>query len=162
MTQPKENPRSIERRFAKALDSEIVESGSRDYRMVAARLRRLERSSLSGLPKKSFATLEVKRRIAEQIFYQALSHSCSWTVCQAKYRALYKVGFTNLERKADFDLLYARDALSRGKKTLAQKTAATIVREMESATKRGSNPLRKKLLDLNRALLLRIEQQEPS
>jgi hypothetical protein len=146
----------IEHDFAKALALEVAKAGTITYRAVVARLRHLERSYLAMLPAKSADALEVRRRIAEQVFQQALFHDCSRAVCRAKLRALSKLGFTDLERKAHFYLLDARAALSRGDKTLARKTAATMIRELENAPKRGRNDLRKELLGLTKALLHQI------
>jgi hypothetical protein len=143
----------IERDFAKALALEVANAGSLSYRAAAARLRRLERSFLPMLPAKSADALEVRRRIAEQIYHQALSHGCSPAVCRAKLRALSRLGFTDVERKAHFFLLDARAALSRGDKSLARRTAATMIRELEDAPRRGRNPLRKELLGLTKDLL---------
>jgi len=154
MVRPKGKLARIERDFAKALAREVAKAGGISYRAVVARLRHLQRSCLALLPASSADALEVRRRIAEQMFQQALFHDCSRAVCRAKLKALSNLGFTDLERKAYFYLLDARAALSRGDKTLARRTAATMIRELENAPKRGRNDLRKELLGLTKALLL--------
>jgi len=143
----------IEGDFAKALALEVANAGSLSYRAAVAGLRRLERSFLPMLPAKSADVLELRRRIAEQIYHQALSHGCSPAVCGDKLRALSKLGFTDVERKAHFYLLDARAALLRGDKPLARRKATTMIRELEDAPKRGRNPLRKELLGLTKALV---------
>jgi hypothetical protein len=153
MTHPTRKYTRFERDFARALDWEIAKSRSRNYRTVAARLRKLERLYVSPA-RESGASVEIRRRIAEQVFQQALSHDCSWTLCRAKFRALCKLGFTNLELKAHFHLLYARAALSRGSSRLAHRTATAMIRELKSGRKHSRNPLRKELMDLTQALLL--------
>lgn len=153
MIRPKGKRARIERDFAKALDTEVVKAGGIGYRSVVTRLRRLERSFLSMLPVKSADALELRRRIAEQIYQQALSHNCSPALCRAKLRALTRLGFTDVERKAHFYLLDARAALSRGEKPVARRTAAAMIRELEAAPGRRGNPLRRELLGLTKALL---------
>jgi hypothetical protein len=143
----------IEADFARALAWEVAGASNVSYRVIVARLKRLQRLYLPMLSAKSVDALELKRRIAEQMYQQALFCGCSPAVCRAKFRTLSKLGFTDIERKAHFYLLDARAAVSRGHKSLARRRAAAIIRELEDAPKRGRNPLRRELLRLTNALI---------
>lgn len=153
MTDDRSKAVAFERKFARALDAEIVKSRDADFRTVTRRLRNLERSYLVALPSNSAAALEIRRRIAEQLFEQALAHNCSRMVCRVKLAKLRKLGFTNIERKAHFYLLEGRALLSRGNARLARSTAKAMIRELEGAPRRGRNTLRKELLQLTKTLL---------
>ena len=153
MTRLKTRRARIEADFANALAWATVMGATRSYRTVAARLKQLQTTFLPMLPTKSRDALELKRRIAEQLYQQAVFHGCSRAVCRAKFEALAKLGFTDLERKAHFHLLESRAALSRGNKRLARIKAAAIVRELERAPQRGMNPLRKELLRTIQSLI---------
>jgi hypothetical protein len=160
MTDSRNKSVCFERKFARALDAEIAESRNRDFRTVARRLQNLERSYLVALPGNSAAALEIRRRIAEQMFEQALSHNCSRMVCRVRLAKLSKLGFTNLERKAHFYLLEGRALLSQGSSRLARSTAKAMIRELEGAPRRSRNRLRKELLRLTKTLLRDAEQDE--
>ncbi len=149
----------IEHRFAKALDFEVIESGKTNYRTTVLRLRRLERLYLSQLTGDSTSALEIRRRIAEQMFEQALLHNCSQSVFRAKLSSMSKLGFSNMERKAHFYLLGGRAFLLQGNVRVARSLASSITRELESSARRPRNPLRKELLRLANVLLQEAERK---
>jgi hypothetical protein len=147
----------IEQNFARALASEVARVGSFSHRAASARLRRLQNLYLPMLPVKSRDALELRRRIAEQVYQHALLRGSSHVVCRAKLKTLSKLGFTDVERKAHFYLLHARAALSRGERRLAHRTAAAMIRELENAPRRSGNPLREELFRMTEALLEELE-----
>jgi hypothetical protein len=108
------------------------------------------------LPAKSTDALELRRRIAEQVYQHALLHGSSPAVCRAKLKRLSKLGFTDVERKAHFYLLHARAAVSRGEIHLARRTATAMMRELENAPKIGRNPLRRGLFRMTETLVEKL------
>ncbi len=160
MVRRKTKRTKIEGDFARALSSEVAKAGSLSHRAASARLRRLERHYVPMLPAKSRDALEMRRRIAEQIYQHALLHGSSPAVCRIKLKTLSKLGFTDIERKAHFYLLHARAALSRRELRLARTTATAIMCELDDAPRHGGNPLRKELLRLIKTLLQQLSDHE--
>lgn len=125
-----QNRNTVEREFAKALTREMVRAEALPYRTVAYRLRVLERSYLARVRTKLLAR-ELKRRVAEMLLHQAIFHGCSMNVCRQKLYALSELGFSNLERKGHFHLIYARGALARCHIRIAQAIARGMVAELD-------------------------------
>ena len=146
----------IERNFARALASEVAKIGCLSHRAASARLRRLQHHYLPMLPAKSTDALELRRRIAEQVYQYALLHGSSPAVCRAKLKRLSKLGFTDVERKAHFYLLHAVPPLPAEKFVFARRTATAMMCELENAPKIGRNPLRRGLFRMTEALVEKL------
>jgi len=141
---------SVEREFARALGLEVAAAGRFSYRTVASRLRNLERRYLKRVGSRR-AAREVRRRIAEQMLQQAVFHDCSLAVCRLKFNVLAQLGFTSIQRKGHFHLLYAKGALARGHKRAAQIAAQAIAKDLDRSMSQRKSSLTR---DLSQAFLI--------
>ena len=78
-----------------------------------ARLRRIESEYCGKLTSEPHLRLEVKRRIAETLLDMSITRGRSLKTCRMRFNALLKVGFTDIEQKAHYYLIYGRAALER-------------------------------------------------
>jgi hypothetical protein len=102
------------RAYSRAIDRVFSSLPEMSYTEALRVLRRIEAehaSLLSGHPK--FA-LELRRRTAERTIEQALIHECSITECRRKLSAAESVGWSDIDRRLHFHLIYARGMIARG------------------------------------------------
>ena len=94
-----------------------------------ARLRRIESEYCGKLTSEPHLRLEVKRRIAETLLDMSITRGRSLKTCRMRFNALLKVGFTDIEQKAHYYLIYGRAALERGHPQIADNLARRMIRE---------------------------------
>lgn len=152
---------AVERAFAKALGWEAASAASVSYKEVVVRHRRLERHYLKQAAGNRRLCREIRRRVAEQLLEQAIFHGCGLKLCRERLRRVSRLGFTNVERKAHYYLLYAKGAFARGHKRVAHRTTTAIARELERTLGKRKNPLARDLLRLANGYLRCIEEQDP-
>lgn len=133
-----------ERDFATARDT-IVASSLTDRQKVAA-LRGLEVEHCRKLPKQPRLQLEVKRRIAETLLDMSISRGCKIASCRARLNSLKKLGFTNIDQKAHYHLIYARRALEQGHVQIALNTASRMILELRRSLRSRRSLLGRELL----------------
>jgi hypothetical protein len=157
-TQKKGNAsvKSIGRAFARDVEMEVIKSASLSYAQIAQNNRRLERHYLALLGESSEFSLELRRRIAEQLLEQALLRGCTQQVCRSKLNSAMRVGFTNVERQAHYHLLYAKGAFERGHIRAARKIASTMVEELERSLNKRKSILAGQYLARTREFLISI------
>ena len=143
----------IGRCFMRAHDREIVKSGKISYDESLRNLQMLEAFFVNALKEKPKDALEIKRRIAESRLDLALRKNCSVAVCRARLKALSHLGFTSLERKALFHLIYARGALARGHNRAAKRVSVAIIEELENSLKNRKSRPEKQMLAVARNFL---------
>ena len=155
-------PDKVERAFAKALDLEMFKAPTLAYSDTIVNLRRLERHYLKQLGGDKFLAREVKRRIAEKALEFALFHGCKLSICRARLKALSKLGFEDVERKAHWYLLYAKVAAARGHKRVAYAAVAATAKELQRSLRRRKSLRCEQLLDLAGAYLRALPQFQPN
>jgi hypothetical protein len=136
--------KGIEREFVKAHTAIIVGPGTDRQKM--AQLRRIENDFSRRLAYKPRLKLEMKRRIAETLLDISISRRRSIAFCRARLNSLTKLGFTNIERKAHWHLIYARTALERGHRRTASELVTRMVRELRSSLWQRRSLLGRELL----------------
>ncbi|MGA3010306.1 MAG: hypothetical protein ABSD72_08600 [Terracidiphilus sp.] len=136
----------IERFFMIAHDWERVKSAGISYDETTRNLQMLEAFFVDALKERPEDALEIRRRIAESRLDLAITKKCSFAVCRARLNALSHLGFTNLDRKGFYHLIYARGIFDRGHKKMAKRIAVDIIEELEnSLKKRKSRSLKQTL-----------------
>ncbi len=129
-------PEKVGREFAQAVDLNYASLASQSYGDTARVLRRIEKDHverLSGYPQ--FA-LELRRRTAELLLDQALVHGCSLAQCRSKLNQAARLGWTSIERRLHFQLLYARGMVARGHLRTATAMAHTCILHIQRELKR--------------------------
>jgi hypothetical protein len=154
--------KSIGHAFAMDVEWKMIGAATISYVDVIRSLRNLERHYLARLHDHPEFALEIRRRIAENELEQALIHGCALPVCRAKLRAALRLGFSNVERKAHFHLLYARGALARGHKRVARRSSSEMVVELERSLKKQKSLLAKQCLTRTREFLNFINESSNS
>ena len=143
------NLKHIESEFVKARTAVFTTIGTE--RQKIARLRRIESEYCHKLAREPRLKLEVKRRTAETLLDMSISQRRSLNTCRVRFNALLKVGFTDIEQKAHYYLIYGRAALERGHPQLAAKIAHRMIRELRRS-------LRHRRSILGRQLLVHLER----
>jgi len=146
---------SIGRAFALALLSELAKAATASHAEIGRSLRNLEKDYVKQLRGHPDLSLEIRRRIAEQLLDQAVLRGSNFSVCRARFNAASKLGFTNLEQKAHYHLLYAKGSFARGHKRVANRVAVAIANDLEQSVNKRKSLLAqeclahtKKFLDL--------------
>jgi hypothetical protein len=143
------NLKHIESEFVKARTAVFMATCTE--RQKLARLRRIETEFCRKLASEPRLKLEVRRRIAETLLDMSISRGRSLKTCRARFNALLKVGFTDIEQKAHHYLIYGRAALERGHPRIADSLARRMIRELRRS-------LRNRRSILGRQLLGHLEQ----
>jgi hypothetical protein len=150
----RDDPRFVLAAFARSVSSEMTRAMTLNYAEVVRAFRNLEKHYVAHLERYPKLAREIKRRVSERILEQAILHGCNLSVCCAKLRVASRLGFSDLEQKAHYHLLYAKAAFARGHKRLALRTTTAITKELErSLTKSPKNALAKHLLKVAREFL---------
>jgi hypothetical protein len=136
--------KGIELEFAKARNAIIV--GPATDRRKIAQLRRMENKYCRKLADEPRLKLELKRRIAETLLEMSLCRGRRIASCRARLNALARLGFTDIERKARYHLLYARAALERGHSQIAFDVASRMVLEVRRSLRNRRSLLGRELL----------------
>jgi hypothetical protein len=130
--------------FIRARNAIVV--GSLTDRQKIAQLRRLEIEHCRQLAKRPLLQLEIKRRIAETLLVMSISRRHRIASCRARLNSLRKLGFSNIEQKAHYHLIYARTALEQGHLQIALNTASGMVLELKRSLRRRRSLLGRELL----------------
>ena len=146
----------LEHHFARTMDLEVIRSTTLEYCEVVRNFHRIERCFLSQT-KSSFAAVEMRRRIAEQLLEQAIFHGCPLSICRYRVNAAKSPGFTNIEREAHCYLLYAQGALARGHFKTARRTASEIAGKLEASLRKKKSLPALQLLQSTHKLLHSID-----
>ena len=138
------NLKHIESEFVKARNAVFMTTGTE--RQKIARLRRIESEYCRRLTSEPHLRLEVKRRIAETLLDMSISRGRSLKTCRVRFNALLKVGFTDIEQKAHYYLIYGRAALERGHPQIADNLARRMIPELRRSLRHRRSILGRQLL----------------
>lgn len=138
------NLKHIESDFIKARTAAFMATGTE--RQKIALLRRIESEYCRKLDSEPRLKLEVKRRIAETLLDMSISRGQSLKTCRVRFNALVKVGFTDIEQKAHYYLIYGRAALERGHPKSADKLARRMIGELRRSLRHRDSILGRQLL----------------
>jgi hypothetical protein len=107
---------AVGREFAHAIDAAYSGLSRASYEKSLSILRRIEAEHVVRLPNLNHRefTLELRRRTSELMVEQALIHGCSLTECRKKLAIAEGLGWSLIDRKLHFHLLYARGMVARG------------------------------------------------
>jgi hypothetical protein len=136
--------RAKELDFVKARDAIVVSSLTDRQKMAA--LCRLEVEHCRRLAKQPRLQREVKRRIAETLFDMSVWRGLTIASCRARLNSLARLGFTNIEQKGHWHLIYARLALAQGHPRIALNAATGMVLELRHSLTRRRSLLGRELL----------------
>lgn len=150
----------IGRQFARDMRAVLLESSIWNYRRTAKRLRLLQRA-YQAKAMRADARLEIRRRIAEALLSQAIVHGCSHATCRAGFNMLADLGFSTMESKAHYCLLYARSALEQGHKRTAHRIAEATYGELSKWLTAHHSLLGKQLLGLTGTFLQELFKVKP-
>jgi hypothetical protein len=137
----RETPASMGRALARDIDRHFVAPRTKSYREAARDFKALEQYYVAKLARHPDLALEVRRRVAESNLHQALLHGCSLSVCRARLTELSNLGFQDVERKAHFWLIFAKQALARGHKRIAKRITSQIIDDLKVVMDKRRNPL---------------------
>jgi len=148
------NLKGIEFEFVRARAAATVGAGSQ--RRKIARLRRIEDEFCRRLANKPRLKVEVKRRIAETLLDMSISQGQTLATCRVRFGALAKLGYTDVEQKAHYCLIYARAALERGHPRIADNVTKNMIPELRRSLRRRRSLLGRQLLRLFEQLECRV------
>jgi len=148
------NLRRIEFEFVKARTAVTVGVGTQ--RQKIEQLRRIEDEFCRRLAHKPRLKVEVKRRIAETLLAMSISRGQTLSTFRGRFNALAKLGFTDVEQKAHYFLIYARAALEHGHPRIAGNITNGMIRELRRSLSRRRSLLGRQLLGLFEQLECRI------
>lgn len=141
--------RRVEKReelnFLRARDAIFV-SGRLTYRQKLAQLRLLEVKQCQLLARRPRLLLEIKRRIAETIFDLSLSRGYDIATYRTKLKAIERLGFSSIEQKSHYVLMYARTAWKQGHQRIALNSGEQMIQELRRSLSRRHSLLGRELL----------------
>ena len=152
--------KGVELEFVKARTA--ILAGPATDREKTAQLRRVENEYCRRLANEPRLRLEVKRRIAEMLLDLSISRGQRIASCRARFNALAKLGFTNIEQKAHYHLMYARAALERGHPQIAFNLATRMVLDLRRSLRHRRSLLGRELLGHFEQLATRTSNVAPS
>jgi hypothetical protein len=138
------NLKHVESEFVKARTAVFMATGTE--RQKIARLRRIETEYCHKLASAPHLKLEVRRRIAETLLDMSISRGRSLKTCRVRFKALLKVGFTDIEQEAHHYLIYGRAALERGHPRIADNLARRMIRDLQRSLRQRRSILGRQLL----------------
>jgi hypothetical protein len=146
----------IELAFVRSV-GEALNAAGKDYRGLSVRLRGLKRLYTQRFNGNQRSIREVERRIAELLLQQSIRHGCSFKVCRARMNNLRKLGFSNMETKSTYYLLYAKGAMDRGHHNVARRAATRMAEELEHSLRRRKSLAGEKDLQLLKLFLTKLD-----
>jgi hypothetical protein len=136
--------KGIQHEFVKARTAAFLASATQ--RQKIARLSQIEDEYCRKLANRPKLKVEVKRRIAETLLDMSISRGRSLATCRVRFNALAKLGFTDIEQKAHYHLIYGRAALERGHHHIADHVASKMILELRRSLRRRRSLLGRELL----------------
>lgn len=148
--------KALSRAFARQVSGVLVESSTKQYLDLVREYRRIEREYVERCADNRSAALDLRRRTAEMIFSAGIERRCSLSTSRRRFRELCRLGFTDVERKTEFYLIYSRRLLRYGR----ARAALRLLRQIQSELGRR---LQTKQSRLGRDLLQLVDQllQQP-
>jgi hypothetical protein len=123
MTSKQKPPETIGREFAQAIDAVFLSLTRAGYAESLRILRGIEAKHVAQLTNYPEIALELRRRTAEQSLIQALMHGCSQSECRKKLGRAEQLGWSIIDQKLHFHLIYARGMVARGHDRTARRIA---------------------------------------
>jgi hypothetical protein len=135
LTRRQESPQLIGREFAHAFDQVFLGLSRVSYAESVRILLGIEAEYMAQISNHPELALELRRRTAERILEQALVHGCTLTECRKKLSYAEGLGWSNIEARLHFHLIYARGMVVRGHYraaiAIAQHRIADVEYELE-------------------------------
>jgi hypothetical protein len=126
---------TIGREFGHTLSWSAARSSKLTYAEAIRDLRSIENEYVQRLAAYPEFALEARRRIAERALEQTLIHGCAQPQCRRKLAFSEELGWSTIDRKLHFHLIYARGMVARGHYptaiAIAKRFIAHINRELE-------------------------------
>ena len=146
----------LSREFSRALEKVYVTTPDVDFDDLAQSYRNVEDSFLRRVAGNEFLTLETKRRVAELMLYSAIDKQCSFELCESLYGKLSRLGFTNLEKKSNVQLIYSRYCLQLGRNDDGILLLEPLEVELEEKRQQSDAPVYRQLLHTVRDVLQQL------
>ena len=128
-------PEAISRDFAHAVDAAFLDLSRGGYAEAIRILRRIEAEYGAQLLNHPEFAVELRRRTAELAIGQALMHGCTQAQCRKKLAFTEDLGWSTIEPKLHYHLIYARGMVARGHyrtaKAMAQRCIADVKQELD-------------------------------
>jgi len=144
-------PEAICREFAHAIDLVILDLSRVGYAESTRILRGIEAEYVAQLSNYPGFALELRRRTAERTLEQALIHGCTLPQCRKKLARAEELGWSIIDQKLHFHLIYARGMVARSHyrtaKAIANRCIADDKQELARIERQPRRRGRKYFLD---------------
>src|SRR4030095_9786229 len=126
-----ESEAQLSRALARDLQIAYTETREMDFDAVVHALKSLEDAHLANVAGNHFLALETKRRVAELLMDSATSRLCPLETVRALLDDLFRLGFTDLERKGTMCLIFSRYCQDIGRSQEAIELLGPLKIELE-------------------------------
>jgi hypothetical protein len=144
--------------FSRNLLRILERARGRRFSETASDLRVLERDYVQRFKSRPDLALEVRRKVSERLLEEAIKSGCKLSACRSRLNALSRLGFSEIEIKAHWFLIYARGALSRGHRLTAHRVASALSEELQASLDERKSKVNPKKLAAARDLLRLFKQ----
>lgn len=93
------------------IDAVLAGSSRRSIRSFVQMMRSLEKRWISELRSDPYATLEMKRRVAEAVFYAALERGVSARTMVRYFKKVRSLGFSSSERELTLVVIFSQSCI---------------------------------------------------
>jgi hypothetical protein len=143
--------------FAMASDQAWLAARTESYAAFIKRFRALEREYLCRLERYPKMALDVRRRVAEGIFVEAIVRGLPLAACRNRLNTLAALGYQDVLRRALYELIFIRGAVERRNKRVALHMATALLPSIQrSMNSRQRKRLGKDLLRQTQTWLVEL------
>lgn len=138
--------RGAERNFARAMDRIVVSTRELDFDELCRRFRAVEATALAEVGDDAALALELRRRVAERIFYASLDKDLPAQRCRDFLSAIEALGYTDLQLQAQVYIIYARHCLRTGERAEGVRVLEALRLALEVEISRTRRTQRRRLM----------------
>ncbi|SRR6266496_638860 len=153
-----------EEKLAHALgrDLEIIFARKRETEFddLVKAFKAVETSYVAQFATNQFLALEAKRRVAELLLCSATGKRCPFETCRALLDDLFRLGFTDLERKGTMCLIFSRYCQDIGRNKEAIDLLGPLKTELEEELARTGLEVYRDLLENTDLVLKELQSAQ--
>lgn len=152
-----ESEQKLSRTLARSLDEIAAKSLEVSIDELLSEYESVEQAFLPQVANNPFLVSETHRRVAEMKFYSAVDRNVAYEICRNLFSDLLALGFTNLEKKSNLYLIFARYCLQVGKEDEAMIMLREICTDLENALCGNDSLVYQEILRQARNLLTALD-----
>jgi hypothetical protein len=150
----------LSRALARDLQIAYTQTREMDFDGVVEALKSLENAHVASVGGNHFLALETKRRVAELLLDLATCRLCPFETVRDLLDDLFRLGFTDLERKGTMCLVFSRYCQDTGRNQEAIDLLEHLKAELEEESARTGLEVYRDLVENTEVVLKELQSSE--